>query len=475
MKQEGTQNKESGKKADKWQRLYNRVLAIWNYCSSGVWEDRRTSLKVNIVKTANLTVRTFLSADLQSKACAMTYRTLLAVVPALALLFAIGRGFGFQNFLEKQLYSYFPSQTKALEMAFSFVDSCLAQASEGIFVGVGIVFLLWTIISLLSSVEETFNQIWGAVSDRSIFRKVTDYLAICIILPILMICSGGLQIFMSNTIQKLLPFDSLTPVISFLLDCVSYIFAWLFFAGAYVLIPNTKVKFKNAIVAGIIAGTAFQILQWLFVSGQLYVAKYNAIYGSFSFLPLMLIWMQLSWVITLAGALICCSAQNIFLFSFEKQIDSISSNYRRKVALAILTVIVHRFKKGQRPLTVSELSDYCVIPPRLTKIVVMYLLECGLIDQIVPVGTQEIEDDMPLQPSRGLDYYTVGNVLSTITSHGATDFIPGFDESFKAIDELCNAISERITVSQQNTLLSDLPITLQDEGLPIQKQPKPNN
>lgn len=175
---------ESGKPtlASRWQRIYDRCLNLWNYYSSGVWEDRRDNLKVNIIKTANLTVRTFMSTDLQSKACAMTYRTLLAVVPALALLFAIGRGFGLQSLLQKQVYSYFPSQSKALDMAFSFVDSCLAQASEGVFVGVGIVFLLWTIISLLSNVEDTFNQIWGVANGRSMFRKVTDYLAICMIL-----------------------------------------------------------------------------------------------------------------------------------------------------------------------------------------------------------------------------------------------------------------------------------------------------
>ncbi len=463
MKQD-TPHKNAANGPGRWQRLQTRILAIWQYCSSGVWEDRRSSLKVNIVKTANLTVRTFLSTDLQSKACAMTYRTLLAIVPALALLFAIGRGFGFQNFLEKQLYSYFPSQTRALEMAFSFVDSCLEQASEGIFVGVGIVFLLWTVISLLSNVEETFNQIWGATSDRSIFRKATDYLAICIILPILMICSGGLQIFMSNTIQMLLPFDALTPIVSTLLDCMAYMFSWLFFAGAYLLIPNTKVKLKNAIIAGIIAGSAFQLLQWLFVSGQLYVSKYNAIYGSFSFLPLMLIWMQLSWLITLAGALICCSAQNIFMFSFEKQIDTISSNYRLKVTLAMLTVIIHSFKNGEPALNIAQLSDKCLTPPRLSKIIVLNLLDCGLLNRVVPDGAHELEADLPLQPSKSLDYYTVGNVLNVITSHGASDFIPKFDDSFKSVDALCDSISDNIISSHQTTLLSDIDITLPDNG-----------
>lgn len=442
------------------ERIYTRILSFWKYCSDGVWEDPRNTLKVNIVKTANLTVRTFLSADLQSKACAMTYRTLLAIVPALALLFAIGRGFGFQNFLQKQLYSYFPSQTKALEMAFSFVDSCLAQASEGIFVGIGIIFLLWTIISLLSNVEETFNEIWGVATDRSIFRKVTDYLAICIILPILMICSGGIQVLMSTTIQKLLPFDAMTPFVTVLLDCMSYLFGWLFFIGAYMLIPNTKVRLKNAIPAGIIAGTAFQILQWLFVTGQLYVAKYNAIYGSFSFLPLMLIWMQLSWLITLAGALICCSAQNIFLFSFEKQTDSISANYRRKVTLSVLTVILRRFKDGESAMNIKQISENCVVPPRLAKAIALYLLDCGLLTKIVTDDIEEVHDDLPLQPTMSLDYYTVGNVLKVLSSHGASDFIPKFDERFGNIDKLCDSITDSIIKSRQTTLLSDIEVNV---------------
>ncbi|WP_302129260.1 YihY/virulence factor BrkB family protein, partial [uncultured Duncaniella sp.] len=299
-----TEEKKPGKFASWIDRTKTRAFTLWNYYSEGVWEDNRDTAKVNLVKTLNLTVRSFMSSDLQSAACALTYRTLLAIVPALALLFAIGRGFGFQNLLQSQLYQYFPSQHKALEMAFSFVDSCLAQASEGIFVGVGIVFLLWTLISLLDSVETSFNNIWGVTVDRPFARKVTDYLAICIILPVLMICSGGLRIFMSTTIQKLLPFDFIGPVVGDILDLVSILFGCLFFAGAYALIPNTKVKLKNALITGGIAGITFQILQWLFVSGQIYVSKYNAIYGSFSFLPLMLIWMQFSWLITLAGALI---------------------------------------------------------------------------------------------------------------------------------------------------------------------------
>lgn len=448
--------KQTGKFSAKIEVMRQRILKAWQYCSSDVWEDKRDSLKINIVKTLNLTVRTFMSSDLQSRACAMTYRTLLAVVPALALLFAIGRGFGFQNLLQNQLYTYFPSQHRALEMAFSFVDSCLAQASEGLFVGVGIVFLLWTLISLLDSVEESFNDIWGVRIDRPIARKVTDYLAICIILPVLMICSSGLQIFMSNTVQHLLPFDFLSPILEYVFDFVSVLFAWLFFAGAYMLIPNTKVKFTNALIAGVIAGTAFQVLQWLFVSGQIYVSKYNAIYGSFSFLPLMLIWMQLSWLITLAGALVCCSAQNIYMFSFEKQTNNISSNYRRKVCLSILSIILRRFKNGEKPVNVSMLSNEFIIPPRLTSIIVNYLVDCGLIVRLAP--TTDIDDltDTPLVPAMSLERYSLGYVLHILGNHGETDFIPDLDNRFTHLMKICDTLAANIEGSASSTLLSEI-------------------
>lgn len=436
-------------------RLRDKALAIWAYLSDGVWTDHRDSLKVNIIKTANLTVRTFMSSDLQTKAAAMTYRTILAVVPALALLFAIGRGFGLDNVLQTQLFSLFPSQAQALSVAFRFVDSTLAQASEGIFVGVGVVFLLWTIISLLSSVEETFNQVWGVTAERSIFRKVTDYLAICIILPVLMVVSGGLQIFMSSAIQHFLPFEFLTPLIEYGLDFLSYVFAWLFFAGAYMLIPNTKVKFSNAFISGVIAGTAFQVLQWLFIHGQMGVAKYNAIYGSFSFLPLMLLWMQFSWLITLAGALICSAAQNISMFSFNRHIRDISTSYRRKVLVAVLSVIVKRFKAGEKPLSCEELSGSLQIPVQLVRSIINTLTECNLIVHVSPLG-KEHPGDLPVQPSMSLEHYTLSLVLDRLRQKGESDFLPDFASQFPDVIRICDNLWANISKETNDILIEQL-------------------
>ncbi|MDE6756481.1 MAG: YihY/virulence factor BrkB family protein, partial [Muribaculaceae bacterium] len=314
--------------------LYDRAMAFYRYCSDGVWSDMRSTPFVKLVKTLNLSVRAFFNGDIQTKACALTYRTMLAVVPALALILAIGRGFGLQEVLENELIDSFESQRDVLVKAFDFVDSYLSQSSEGIFVGVGIAMLLWTLISILGSVEHAFNDIWGVKNGRSIWRKLTDYLAIFLILPVLMICASGITVFVSANLQQLLPFDFVTPLLKWLLDFASLVFIWLFFTGVYMLIPNTKVKFKNAFVAGMFAGTGFMILQWLFISGQIYVSKYNAIYGSFAFLPLLLIWLQLVWVICLAGGVICYASQNIFQYNFNNEIDKITGAYRLKIFIA---------------------------------------------------------------------------------------------------------------------------------------------
>lgn len=442
---------------EKYDRLYSRLLAAWEYASDGVWADHRDTPKVNILKTINLTVRTFMNADLQNKAAALTYQTMLAVVPVLALIFAIGRGFGFGNMLQDQLLQLFPSQRKALEVAFSFVDSTLAQASEGIFVGVGIVFLLWTIISLLSNVELMFNQVWNVKVDRSFTRKVVDYLAICIILPILMICSGGLQIMMSTTIQKLLPYDFISPLLTIFFDFMSVVFAWLFFAGAYMLIPNAKVKMRNALIAGVLAGTAFQVLQWLFITGQLYVSKYNAIYGSFSFLPLMLIWMQFSWLICLAGALVCHAAQNIAMYSYTRHIKAISPSYAREVAVAITALVVKRFKDDEPPLDAEQISTHYNIPWRLAGDTIDYLIRAGLLTRVVTEGSEKESDgQLPVQPSMSLDHYNLGFVLSRLENTGESGFISSFPEKFPGVTSAMADLRQTILKSTSSTLLQDL-------------------
>lgn len=442
----------AGKRSGYLNRLMAKAMGWVEYATTGVWRDQRNNLWVRTVKIVNLSVRSFMRSDLQTMACGLTYRVMLAIVPALALLFAIARGFGFQNILTAQLFNYFPTQQRALETAMRFVDSYLAQASEGVFVGVGIVVLLWTLISLLGAVEDAFNQIWGVAGGRSLWRKITDYTAIFLILPVFMLCGSGLTVFMTATMRSVLPF--MTPVVSVLLDISSVVLIWLFFTGAYMLVPNTKVKFRNALPAGIMAGIAYQVLQALFLNGQLYVSKYNAIYGGFAFLPLFLVWLQLVSLFLLAGAVVCYSAQNISFYSFTSEVQSISNDYRRRVGVGLMAVIVQRYHRGLPPLTATALAREYGIPQRLVDMLLLDLEQVALVNRVV-LGS---DDRLPsYQPARDLSTLTVGQVIDLLANRGTNDFIPEFDKRFAPVVEAVDAIEELVRTSAPVKLV-DLPL-----------------
>lgn len=440
----------------RWLRLKGRAMAFWRYCSYGVWEDTRKKFSVNLIKTLNITVNSFLNTDLQTQACAMTYRTMLAIVPALALLFAIGRGFGLQNFLQDELFKMFPSQRIVIAKALTFVDSYLNQASEGLFVGVGIVFLLYTIINLVSNVEGCFNLIWNVRQGRSFWRKITDYTAMLLILPVLLICAGGLNVFLSKSLQSFFHFSFMTPIISAAFEFGSFMFSCLFFAAAFMMIPNTKVKFSNAFMAGVFTGVGFSILQWLFVSGQLYVAKYNAIYGSFSFIPLLLLWLQLVWVICLSGCLICYASQNIFQFTFNDQINHIAPDYREKLTIAVATVIVQRFAAQKSPLTVVDIVQKYGLPSRLVTDITNRLCDAKIIARVV---INEEHQVYGFQPALDTNLITVGYLRRQLNVLGNRNFIPNFNNNFPGVISTVNEMNQEINESVHDLKLQDLQIT----------------
>lgn len=437
------------------EQLYALVADAWTYWQTGIWSDTRRIWWVNLLKIANISVKSFMDKGLQSQACAMTYRTALAIVPALALLLAIGRGFGFQSLLQDELFGIFPAQHKAISQALVFVYSYLNQSSEGIFVGVGVLFLLWTLISLLGSVESTFNLIWGVKSGRSFWRKITDYTAMLLILPVLMICASGITIFLSSTLQTFFEPEFMTPVISGLLEVLSWVFTWLFFTGVFIMIPATKVYFANAMAAGFFTGTAFLVLQWLFVSGQMYVTKYNAIYGSFSFLPLMLIWIQLTWMAVLCGALICYSSQSVFLYAFSTQVSEITPRYRRMVAYAVITLIVRRFTAGLKPLSGAQITAATDIPPRLLSDIIDELTRAGLINRVVLDDKQEVYG---YQPAVDPDMLSLGMVRRSLDNLGRADFIPLFAERFGPVNDVLVKINQQTEQAADAILLSEIDV-----------------
>ena len=376
---------------------------------TGLWRNIR-----KLVSVIRITSKHFLDDELQLRASALTYNTLLAIVPILALLIAIAGGFGFEKIIESQIMESFPAQKDVISTALEFVDNYLKFSRSGVVIGIGVVFLLWSVISLLSNIEKTMNKIWQA-KERSLYHKINDYTSLFIILPILMILSSGTSVLITTFLKDAgETFSFITPLIYKLLSLSPYFFTILFFTVAYMLIPNTKVKFKYALVAGILCGIAFQVFQFLYLNGQIWVSKYNAIYGSFAFLPLLLLWMQLSWLIFLFGVLLTFSMQTAD-YGNEDNIKKISSQYYDFVMLVISCVVVQRFEKGLPPLTLQNISTSYNIPIRVAKTIINKLIDAGIF-----IETLNEDERVPsYQPAFDISKLSVGMLLNRVEVEGA--------------------------------------------------------
>lgn len=439
-------------------RLFKKITSEYNYAASGVWSDPRNSLKVRIVKILNLTMNAFFNSSLQNKSMALTYNTVLSIVPAFALLVAIGRGFGLQDLLEQELYKFAPSQGEMITTALKFVDSYLSSATQGIFVGVGVVVLLWTIISLLSSIEDSFNSIWDVTTDRTLYQKFTDYIAICLMIPVLMICSSGMSLFMSDVFQSHIKLAFLTPLVNIGLELVPLVLCWLAFTLSYYLIPNTKVKFKYAAISGVLAAIAFEILQLLFMNGQLYVSRYNAIYGSFAFLPLMLVWLQLSWLVLLTGCMIAYSMQNVFTYNFMGDANRISDRAWHNVAIIVMSVCVKRFVQKEKPLTPSQIAVDYYLPIRVVSRIVSKFKEANLIYDV------KLEDDIiGITPAVECMDFTVADFLRAFEDVGDNDFMPGFKTLYGDMIALIDPLREDAYSNYSKLLMKDLPLPTEEK------------
>lgn len=452
-----TEEKKEISRIERLKAFLNWAIHFVTYDIWRITENEVSGLKeiyINAIKTMILAIRGFQNENLQTRASALTYNTLLAIVPLLAVLLGIAKGFGFQNTVRDALLDYFPGHQMELDKAFEFVESYLAQAQGGVIIGIGLILLLYTVISLISSIEDTFNDIWQINKSRPWFRKISDYLALFVILPILMTSSSGIAIFVSTLQNSFLQhYVFLTPIVELCLHITPYVFTSLAFAGLYIALPNTKVKIINGLIAGIIAGCAFQFFQLVYISGQIWVSKYNAIYGSFAALPLLLLWLQLSWLICLFGAELSYASQNVKKFSFERDSKNISRRYKDFLTLLIASLIIKRFANGEKPYTADELSDSYRIPIRVTTQILYMLTELKIITEVV-VGN----DDRVIhyQPAMDINQISVSLLFEKIDRFGSENFKIDTKGVFNKEWKTLLKTREEMVRSNENVLLKDL-------------------
>lgn len=439
--------------------LKETIFKLWNFVTIDIWHDSDQELTRNrkrfyaSVKTLYLCIDRFIEDRLIIKASALTYSTLLAIVPIFAILFAIARGFGFDSMMENQVRISLAGQGDATNYILQFVNRYLSQTKNGIFIGVGLILLLWTVVNLSANIERTVNQIWQVKKGRSLYRKITDYFSMFLIIPVLIVVSGGLSIFTITMLKSISSFEVLMPFMKFLFRMIPFVFTWLVFIAFNVFMPNTKVKIKHAIIPGILAGTAFQGLQFLYIAGQVSVSRYNAIYGSFAALPMFLFWMQISWTICLFGVQLTYASQNIKNFSYDKDTRHISLRYYHFVCITILSLIAKRFEKGEKPYTAEEIADDNRIPIRLTKQVLNDLQDLHFIHEEV---TDEKSEDIGYQPSIDIAQLNVGMVMKRLITTGSEVFKIDKDHRFNNQWKVLQQYDEDFYEKSKTVLLKDL-------------------
>ena len=374
-------------------------LQSWlQFLTDGIWritEDEVTPVRKRLyscVKIIYLSVDQFLNDRIPVRASALTYSTLLSIIPILALLFAIARGFGFDALMEEQIKSGVMSQQS--ELIFSWVNSYLQHAQSGIFIGIGLIMLLFTILMLIDNIERSFNAIWQVKRPRTVFRQITDYFSMLLLLPLLIVISSGLTIFMTTYVKDLETFLLLGPMLKFLVRLIP---------------PNTSVKLKHAWFPGILAGSAFQAFQYFYVNSQIWISNYNAIYGSFAAIPMFLLWTQISWTICLFGAQMSYISQNLPSFNFGKETARISRRYHDFFCTVILSAICKR----------EELSKEHKIPIRLTKNILYELTDIRLLYETF---SDDKEGSVRYLPGMDINQLTVGVLIEKLDEAGAENF-----------------------------------------------------
>lgn len=368
-----------------------------------------------IVKVLYLAIRFFTTKRVLTQASALTYSSLLAIVPIMAVVFAIARGFGYNKYIELWFRDAFASQPQAAEVIIGFVNSYLVHTKSGIFLGVGLVFMLYTVLMLVSNIEQTFNEIWQVKKPRSIFRTFTDYLAMFFMFPILIVVSSGLSIFVATIASSLPDYLLLGPFVQWLVKLAPYVLMSALFIALYVFMPNTHVKVKNAIIPGILSGIAMQWLQFFYIHSQIWVTGYNAIYGSFAALPLFMLWVQISWTICLFGAELSYTSQNLDYYDYNAHTSDISHRYRMMLSAILMSRICKRFSMGKRPYTADELRKETGIPIRIVNDLLFKLIEARL---LIEISTDEKGASSQYVPAESLENLNVGVMLDRLEAQG---------------------------------------------------------
>lgn len=427
-----------------------------------IWRIRRTKLPrgksffLTLIRVLILSIRGFDEDKCQLRASALTFYSLISIVPVAAMAFGIAKGFGFEKKLELQLRDKLAGQEEILDNVIQFSHSLLESTKGGLLAGIGLIVLFWAVIKLLGHIEDSLNDIWGIKERRTLARKFSDYLSLMLICPILIILSSSVTVFITTQATLIMEQISLlgafSPLFIAALKLLPYGLLWSLFTFLYIFMPNTKVRLSSALPAGIIAGTIFQVVQWIYIAFQIGVAKHNAIYGSFAAFPLFLVWLQLSWLIVLYGAELSFAHQNVDTYEFEPDALEASHRLKRLLALQITHSLVRSFAAGETAPTARQISHRLEIPIRLVNELLFELVKSN----ILSVTESDNSEEHGYQPARDIHVLTIQHVIEAMERKGLNAMPFAHTAAFEALSDTLETFGHTLEKLPANRLIVDL-------------------
>lgn len=401
--------------------LIERMETWWNIDERQCKCFRRWALI--LFKRVYITVEHFINNNLSSYASALTYNTTLAVVPFLAIVFAIARGFGFDSVIESRirmsLDSFSPEMT---EMVLDFVERYLQHTKSGVFLGVGILLLFYTLVNLTMNIETAFNTMWQVTNTRNIYRRITDYISVFLLLPVLMIISNGLSVTMMTLESWMEMYFSMGQTFHVVVVMLPFFISSFVFVLLYKLMPNTHVRWTACVGPGIIAGLLFKGLEYFYIHYQIKLSSYNAIYGSFAAIPLLLIFIQFTWYICLIGCQLSYANQMVQEYAFERSTKGMSRRFRDTLSLLLVSHVARAFADGSRPLNQNALAHATHLPETLVKLLLEELVSVG----VLAITHNNSGTETLYIPAIDIHRLTVRMVTDRLDSRGTEDFSPAW-------------------------------------------------
>jgi len=471
-----------GRAPGRWRRRLERALAFVRH---DIWHLELGTLPGALAwltrgaRVLLIAARGFLRDRCLRQAAALTYSTIFALPSVLAFAFAAAKGFNvyarlkqdaIEPFLDRTFGTRASGAASELRAAVDQIFTYVEQSDLSALGSVALVFVVYSVLKLLGEVEGSLNDIYGVKRARTLLRRVSDYLAIVVVAPIVLAVALTLTAFLKSTGSELVSLESVQSVVggdralrSLQLagKILPLLAVWFGLSFVFLTLPNTRVRFGSALLGGVVAGTVWQLVQVLHLDGQIELARYNRIYSSFAAVPMLLLWIYLSWSIFLVGAELAFAHQNEATFTSMARTGKVDQCYREHVAPRLAGRIVQAFLRGRRAPTAAELSGELGVAPRTVAQVLEALVEAGLLAR-TGVGL----DDGYL-PARDPITIRLQDLLQALRNEEGASRPPVRGPLDERVDRLLAALDEEGARSPSNPTLVELAGAPGDESEPL--------